>query len=351
MKIEEIDKNFKIESKLELNNPKLYDVKEEPFTLYGVWHDGECYRRVPKDVAEATNPGVAVLATCCAGGRIKFRTNSSYIGIKSVSECHHMSHMALIGSSGYDVYLGTNERFRGTLRPPASFDTGFESVVKLYDRKMREVTINMPSYSGVKEAYIVLEADAKVEKTRGYKREKPIVFYGSSVTQGACSTRPGTAYQCFISRALKTNFINLGFSGSAKGEDAIAEYIAGLDMSIFVYDYDYNAPSLEHFENTHERMFNIIREKNPTLPIVMMSRSRAWLYPFEVDRQKVIARTYENAIKKGDKNVYYLTGQELTKYAGYDALVDDAHPTDLGFYSMAKVLTPVLRKILAESEK
>ena len=74
------------------------------------------------------------------------------------------------------------------------------------------------------------------------------------------------AYQAIIARRLGCNYVNLGFSGSAKGEEEMAKYIAGLDMSVFVMDYDHNAPDAQHLLDTHGRFFKIIREKKPIYP-------------------------------------------------------------------------------------
>ena len=153
-------------------------------------------------------------------------------------------------------------------------------------------------------------------------------------------------YENIISRRLNADYINLGFSGNAKGEREIAEYVSELKMSCFVYDYDHNAPSVEHLKSTHERMFKIIREKNPELPIVMMSRPKFRLYGHEVERLNVIKETYNNALKSGDKNVYLIEGPELMELAGNDGTVDGCHPNDLGFASMAKVLGDLLKKII-----
>ena len=216
---------------------------------------------------------------------------------------------------------------------------------------MREVTINMPCYSEVYDLYIILEADARVEKTRGYKRDGKILYYGSSITNGACATRPGNSYESFICRTLGMDYVNLGFGGSAKGEDAIADYIANIGAEIFVYDYDHNAPDVEHLEKTHEKMFLKIRHKNPDMPILILSRPRyKRLNPIEIERLRVIKKTYENARARGDKNVYFIPGNTLMKYAKHDGYVDGLHPNDLGFYSMARVITPVLKEILRKME-
>ncbi|MBQ1231493.1 MAG: hypothetical protein IIX73_03920, partial [Clostridia bacterium] len=167
------------------------------------------------------------------------------------------------------------------------------------------------------------------------------------ITHGVAASRPGNIYPLIISRTLDTNILNLGFSGNAKGEPEIAEYIAGLNMSAFVYDYDYNAPNVEHLEATHEAMFKIIRKANPELPIIMLSRPKAHLTDLEIKRMEIIRQTYDNARAAGDENVYFIAGTDLlTKDVWETALVDAAHPNDSGFLSMAKTLTSLLEKIL-----
>ena len=118
-------------------------------------------------------------------------------------------------------------------------------------------------------------------------------------------------------------------------------------MSVFVYDYDYNAPTVEHYNRTHERFFKKIREAHPDLPIVIMTRPRheKFLQPTEYERLAIAKRTYDNAIAAGDKNVYFIPGYELMTLAGDEGAVDTCHPTDLGFFSMAQRLSVELRKI------
>ena len=89
-----------------------------------------------------------------------------------------------------------------------------------------------------------------------YVVEKPIVFYGSSITEGGCASRVTNAYPALLSKWLNADYINLGFSGSAKGEIPVAEFIAEQSMSAFVYDYDHNAPNPEHLAATHEAFFS-----------------------------------------------------------------------------------------------
>ena len=58
------------------------------------------------------------------------------------------------------------------------------------------------------------------------------------------------------------------------------------------------------------------------------------------------AKTYENALARGDRNVYLIDGPTLMAIAGNEGTVDGTHPTDLGFFSMAQALIPVLKEIL-----
>jgi hypothetical protein len=129
------------------------------------------------------------------------------------------------------------------------------------------------------------------------------------------------------------------------------DYIDSIDMSVFVYDYDYNAPTVEHLLKTHERGFKKIREAHPTLPIIMLSRPTPTLEPEGyLERYEIIKQTYENARASGDKNVYLICGTELFKACGGDGTVDGVHPTDFGFHSMADAMIPVLEEILNDNE-
>ncbi len=343
---EQVDKNLIVETKIKKTGIRFYDVKREPFSIYGVWYDGDRFYRVPKEVAPLVSPSIVQKSTQTAGGRIRFKTDSSYIAVKLLlHNTEKISLMTTVGAKGLDLYA--DGIFIRSFVP--TYDQGdgdFESVIELGEVKEREVTIHMPLYAGVIDFYVGVDEKATLSPAKPYKHEKPIVFYGSSITNGAAASRPGMTYESIISRKLDANHHNLGFGGSAKGETAMAEYISGLDMSVFVYDYDHNAPTVEHLKNTHEPMFKIIREKNPDLPIIMLSRPQYSLANNRDERFAVIKETYDNAVAMGDKNVYLIRGSELFDGLDADFTVDAVHPTDLGFYKMAEALIPILDKLL-----
>ena len=348
MDIREIDKNFAEITTLGENDIVFYSIPQEPFSVYGVYEEEGHFVRLPEAVAAATNEGVHRLYTNTAGGRIRFVTDSPYIAIQvKYQSIQRSNHFTLCGTAGFDLYLKGEDGFQhfGTFRPPYEMQDGYESI--LYPKKGScTYQINMPLYSSVEKMRIGIKQGSTLKKAEGYPNEKPVVFLGSSITQGGCASRPGMAYEEILSRRLNFNYVNLGFSGSCRAEDAMIEYIASLDMSCFVYDYDHNAPTPEYLEKTHEKGFLRIREKHPDLPIILMSAPQWDPSPYYARRREIVRATYQRAIARGDENVYFVDGETLLDLCRKDGTVDDIHPTDLGFFSMAQALTPIFEKIL-----
>lgn len=348
--ISRLDANFAVKPSIEKNGMHFFSVDEEPFSLYGVFKEGGCYRRMPESCAKLISGEVLSLSKNSAGGRVRFKTDSEHISvIVKMSSVGKMPHFALTGSAGLDIYEEHEgrERYAGTFIPPYGITDGFESTVGFSGRKTRGITIFLPTYSTVSELYIGVDAGSCFEKSAAYRMSSPVVYYGSSITQGGCSSRPGNTYQSIISRRLGCDFINLGFSGNAKGEPLMAEYIAGLDMSAFVYDYDHNAPSAAHLEKTHAQMFKIIRRAHPDVPVIILSRPKYYLTADEKRRFEIIKATYDSAAALGDANVYLIDGKTLMADASDNGTVDNCHPNDWGFVCMAKAVGDVLEKALS----
>ena len=346
MKMEEIDKNFIVKTKIEKEGLKFYNIQDEPFKIYGVNYENGLFRRMPEDVAKSVSDGVYALHTKPVGGRVRFKTDSKYVAVSlKVENVNLTAILVLTGVVSCDIYA--DNIFKGTYRTPFEVETEYEGVLEnVTDGTLKNITIGFPNHAFVREMYVGLDENAQLLPPEPYKIETPVVYYGSSITQGCCSSRPGMSYEAIIARRLDCNYINLGFAGNGKGEDAIANYIKGLKMSAFVYDYDHNAPTPEHLEATHERMFKIIREAQPLLPVVMMPRPKMYLNEDEKKRREIIIKTYENALKSGDKNVYYVDNTDLIALCGNEGTLEGLHPSDFGFNSMAKAIGDCLEKIL-----
>ena len=349
--ISEIDSNFKGHA-ICFENMKTFNVLEKPFSVTGVFFDGEKYVRMPKGVAKTINNGVSTLYANTSGGRIRFRSDSSKITLTVIlPQLSNMDHMPRTGSSCFDLYSGREYigPFRCTykLRDDGSELYEGSATVNMKTSVMRDITLNFPLYNAVSAVYISLDEGSILEAPVAETYEKPIVFYGSSITQGGCASHPGNAYANILSRRLNANIVNLGFSGSCKGEPEMAEYISNLDMGVFVYDYDHNAPDFEHLEKTHEPFFKIVRKKHPKLPIVIVTAANHFTGLKREKRTEVIYRTYKNAVDSGDKNVYFINGYEMYRPVGEEyCTVDDCHPNDLGFWCMANSIEKVLAEIL-----
>ena len=353
MNLQQMQEKFENISELGKDDIRFHSVHDHPFRIYGLFFQDGKFRRLPEAVAKKGHETVLEHHACTAGGRLRFKTDSAYVAIAAkLPNVGKMAHFALTGSAGFDMYVKKDgvDKYVCSLRPSFYIT---DSIVRMFDfgnREMREITIHFPLYGEVSELYIGLQEDATTAKAPPYAYEKPIVYYGHSITQGGCASRPGNAYPAILSRKYNVDHVNLGFSGGGRGEQAIVDYIAGLDMQVLVMDYDHNAPNAQHLQDTHERMFQTIREKNPTLPVIMMTSTT--MPRFSDDRPKrrdIIYHTYLHAEERGDENVYFWDGsQAFDAYHDY-ATVDGAHPNDYGFVVIADSLEPVLKKALSQS--
>lgn len=309
------------------------------------------FYRIAKEKASPLSPAVQCISESTAGVRLRFRTDASYIALKAVTRWPgNMSHMPHSGSSGFDLYAGRpgeTPTFRKVFMPDCG-RTEVSGEVFLPDRQLRDIILNLPLYNGVRELAVGLPEDCVLQPPSPFVLPNPVVFYGSSITQGGCASRPGNMYPSIVCRELNLDLYDLGFSGSAKGEPEMADYIAGLEMAALVMDYDYNADTVEWLEATHEPFFRRIRQSHPTLPVIFMSKPN-------VDnerkvsalRREVIYHTFERARASGDRYVWMIDGADLFGTGFRDCCtVDGCHPNDLGFLRMAETVLPVLRKAL-----
>ena len=350
--LSELDRNMAIPAFEHPEEIAWYNPKEAPFLLHGLYlpqSDG-AYRRLPDDVARATNEGVADLSYNTAGGRVRFRTDSPYIAISARVNGYFPDHMPLTNTRGFDVYVRKNgmETYAATLRPSVT-ESEYFAWKKIPSDSAYDVTVNFPCYGGVEELKIGLKSGSLLEKPQPYAHTKPVVCYGSSITQGGCASRSGMTYESILSRMFDCDYINLGFSGNARGEPAIAQYMAGLDMSAFVCDYDHNAPNPEHLRRTHLPLYRTIRAAQPDLPILLVTRPD--VYCSDADdtarRRQVVWDTYQTALAEGDAHVAFLDGARLFDgFLAEDCTVDGCHPTDLGFYRMAQNIAKALAELL-----
>ncbi len=357
-----VDKNMIVNKTIGDVDVVWHDVREEPFELHGFYEakTEPYFHRLPTEVGVATSEGVSKLEKESAGGRVRFSTDSPYIAIRAKFRAvGRSSHLTLISSAGFDLYIDGEfgARFVQEFRTPYDMGGYYEQIVRLEAGKMRSYTIGFPVHSVVETLEVGLMPTASLGKTKKpYRDIAPVIFYGSSIVHGTAATRPGLTYPAMISRELNIDYKNIGFSGMAKGERAIAEWMAELPMSVFVCDYDHNTPTTEHLINTHYALYKTIRAKNPTVPYIMITRPDFWTKIREqetiLQRRDVILESYLKARAEGDKNVYFIDGIGFN-YAPhqYDLTVDGVHPNDAGFARMADAIGTVIRYALEKQRE
>ena len=345
MKISDIDKNFSLAEVPQDLEITYCDAKEQPFSIYGIKFDGTSFKRMPLNIAQSVSNGVAGLCGNAAGGRLTFETDSPFVVIVAeMKNVGKMPHFTTLGSCGFDLYA--DGKYYKSFIPSYGITDGFAGIVRFPEKRSRRLLLNFPLYSEVVSLHIGLAPDSAVSAYHPYKDTLPIVYYGSSITQGGCASRPGNAYQSLIAQMNHIDFVNLGFSGNAMGESEMAHYIAKLPMSAFVLDYDHNAPSTEHLRKTHAAFYHIIRKAQPHLPVVMVTRPNFDRSQDTAQRYDIIYETYTKALKNGEPVQFVDGGSMWDDLSVGAATVDGCHPNDLGFYLMAHSINEALNKAI-----
>lgn len=352
MKIEQIDTNFKKQLYKETENRHSYTMPCEGFDLYGVFYDKarEKFLRMDMEVAEATSEGVTWLNTHTSGGRIRFSTDSSFIGISvTYEDLLDMSHMPLTGSAGFALLEKVGDTYKTitVFRPEKSDGKGYSGEVAIGDHEKHEYVLFFPLYNEVKSLEIHLDKTSQVFEPEKYRDIKPILYYGSSIDQGGCASRPDASYTATLSKWNDIDFINLGFSGNCKGEAILAEYMSKIECSLFLMGYDGNAPSVEFLDDTHYPFYEIFRKGQKDVPIIFMSiPSFEFHQDCRIKKREVLYNSYLKARESGDENVYFLDGETLFGKKDREiCTVEGLHPNDLGFYRMAEVIYEMFGKI------
>ncbi len=305
--------------------------------------------RLPLRLKETLPPAVWNLGLSPSGGRIRFRTDSSTLKMRlEFPSPPNMANMHAFGQTGIDLYL--DGAYHSTAIAPKDAAAGkiiehvfFENLPK----QDRELTLYLSLYKPVSVKAIGLDEGSALTKARRFAAAKPVVFYGTSITQGGCASRSGLSYQAILARQLNLDFVNLGFSGNGKGEPAVASMVAEIDASVFVLDFSQNNPTIESLREVYAPFLDTVRRKHPTTPIIAitpiaMAREQARI-PLMREHIREVVKARINA---GDRNLTLVEGLSLLGPSQLDGLVDGVHPNDLGFQWMADGLAPKIADVL-----
>ncbi len=329
---------------------KTYRHSDAPLEVHGIpFFDktGEWYR-LPPEITD-TIETLSFTGRRSAGARICFRTDATEFTVKVVLKTLSIDiGLSIYACQSAHVLIGPRHDafFPGHVRPD-NYDMKEFQQTFTKSGEMEDITLYVPRNEILDYIEVTVPDDAKVEPPTPYKDIKPIVFYGPSYTeQGNCSTS-FVSYTAILCERLNVDHYNMGFSGTARGEAEVAEYIKNIDMSLFVYDYEENAPTVEHLEKTHKPFFDIIRKANPALPIIIVSKMVYRYTEEDYKKRDVLKQTYLDAKAAGDENVYFVEGESLFgEVERMLCFMDEIHPNDIGMLMKANGLEPLVKQIL-----
>ncbi len=335
-----------------------FEPDREPFRLAGFpWYrqDG-VFRRLPVTAPVTLPEAVDQLADNTAGGQVAFQSDSTHVAIQvDLAGMADMNHMPSTSQCGFDLYVGQPHRQR--FHNVAKYDhhqTSYEILLFEHpDREMRTFTLNFPLYQGVKRVRIGLAPKAQIAPPPAWDSTGRIVIYGTSITQGACASRPGLAYTNILSRALNTEIINLGFSGNGRGEGDIIRLVADVpDPRLFVLDYEANS-NYDGLVETLPQAISIVRDKHSRVPILIVSRiafAGDITHPDSLQERRrcrdMQAQLVQSVRDSGDQLTHFLDGSIVLGPDADECTVDGVHPNDIGFMRIARGLEPEIRRIL-----
>lgn len=333
-----------------------YDASVFPLLGKVVDNGSPRYERLPDSLKNILRTPLWNLSRNSAGMAIRFRSNSTRIAVKwEVLFNNHMNHMTDVGIKGLDLYsLEENGiwRFVNSARPTQKENQ--TTIIANMVPKEREFMLYLPLYDGIDSLAIGVDSLSAINQpaTNYPVREKPVVFYGTSILQGGCASRPGMAHTNIISRRLNRECVNFGFSGNALLDLEVAKVMAEIDAGVFVLDFAPNA-SVKQIKERMVTFYQIIRAKHPQTPVLFVEDPvfTHVLFDQEIareveERNQALNEIFGTLKKNGEKNIYLIPSSEMLGKDG-EATVDGVHFTDLGMMRYADLLCPIIKRFIA----
>ena len=327
-----------------------FDGKDLPLEGCAFTDVARYFDRYPAALStDMTMDGGRVLQRDTASEQFRFRTDSSQLRIKWKTYDNELSlfQMPMTSCSGIDVYRFDETSGKWVYKTSGTVTAWRETELVTDWTPGEACLINLPLYNGIEHIKIGLDADAGIEAlgTRASGVNKPVVIYGTSITQGNAPSRPGLAFVNRVGRDLDIPVVNLGFSGSGVMEPQVVEHLAGIDASCYVIDSIWNLRSVENIRDKYKPFVRELRKLRPDVPIVLAGMAYAWGGTPDPYEQEVID-FYNELVSEGWKGIYFLPKTEMYPSNYYDSTVDGTHPTDEGMETMAMAYGAAIQRAL-----
>lgn len=314
------------------------------------------FDRLPAKAEGKVTSSVWGLSHHSAGLAVRFVTDAQTIhGRWTLTSANlAMPHMPATGVSGLDLYVkesSGNWRWLAVGQPKAQ--TNSVALTSGLPAGEREFLLYLPLYNGVSSVELGIAKDAFLAQAepRPEMQRKPLLFYGTSITQGGCASRPGMVHTAILGRRMNYPVINLGFSGSGRMEPAMADLISEIDAAVYVLDClpNMNAQEVQERLIPFVKKLRAVRPEAPILLVEDRTYANSFLVSNSANRNKTsreaLQAAYRTLKSEGTTNLGYLAGDTLLGADGEDT-VDGSHPTDLGFLRQADALQPAIAKLL-----
>lgn len=325
----------------------------QSLTIIGRYHSEKNYARFPKEYENKLRKDVWDLGQNSAGISIRFRTNASEITIRwTLLEDNSMDHMAFTGIKGVDLYARVDNKWKYVNTARVKGKVNEFTLVKTSGAIYREYLLNLPLYDGIESLSVGVNSSAEITVPVEWYLidKKPVVYYGSSIAQGGCASRPGMAFTNILEREMDRSFINMGFSGSGTFDIPVGEAMSETDAALYIIDCNPNTKTDLIYERA-VALVKLLKEKRPAVPVLLVE---GFYYvsgfgdPKESDQAKKngeLQRAFNTLKKSGLKQIYYKKGDGMIGN-DYEGTVDGVHPNDLGMMRIAESLQPAIEKII-----
>jgi hypothetical protein len=328
-------------------------VDGQSLTIIGKYHSEKNYARFPKEYENKLRKDVWDLGQDAAGISIRFRSNATQITVRWTNLYDsNMDHMPLTGIKGVDLYAIVDGHWKYVNTARVKGKVNEFTILRTKDAVYREYLLNLPLYDGVDSLSIGvnLNAEITVPAENYLIAKKPVVYYGSSITQGGCASRPGMAFTNIMEREMDRTIINMGFSGSGTFDIPVGEAMSEIDAALYVIDCNPNTLT-ELIYDKAVALVKFLREKRPDVPI-LLTDSFDYVSGFgdpknsDTEKKRVELRNaYKTLQKDGIKKLYYRDGVGLIGN-DFEGTVDGVHPNDLGMMRFAESMRPTLEKLV-----
>ncbi len=342
----------KVEGDVAWYNPQDWGVEGR------MWDDTEkYYHRFPAKAKKTVRKPVWGLSTNSSGMFVRFETDSPRIDVQYDLTSGNLAarHFSATGKSGLDLYARDKDgKWRWCAVTQPERKTATYTMLKDIPRQKREFMLYLPLYNGLESLLIGVAKDASFRPIAP-RKDRPIVFYGTSIMQGGCVCRAGMAFSSILGRRLDVPVVNLGFSGSGTMDKSVGDLMAEIDAAVYVIDCLPNMNAQAVAART-EPLVRQLRKARPDTPIVLVedrTYDYSWIKPSAMQRnlssRVELKKAYDRLVAAGVKGLVYVKGDRLLGDDN-ESTVDGSHPTDLGMVRMADAMEPVLRAALEEKK-